>query len=212
VPAYELIRRKRDGEALEPGAFGAFLRGFQKGKVPDYQMAALLMAIYYRGLSPAELDTLVRAILESGRVVDFGGQPGRRVDKHELRVEAYGTVDELCSVLSLARLSVQDEALRKQVREVQRFLFTVGADLATPISTSSDPGKQVRRVGAKDVEALEQLIDQYWARVDALDRFIVPGETPAAAHLHVARTVCRGTAFRSQAGSSPHAPPCACLR
>jgi pyrimidine-nucleoside phosphorylase len=80
--AYQLIRRKRDGQALDPEALAGFLRGYQEGRVPDYQMAAFLMAAYFNGLTPVELDTLVRAIIDSGRRVDFGGAPGRRIDKH----------------------------------------------------------------------------------------------------------------------------------
>lgn len=114
---------------------------------------------------------------------------GTRVSKHDLRVETYGTIDELCSHLSLARLAVDDKKLAAEIREIQRFLFIVGADLATPPTKTED--NKIRRVGDPDVQRLETLIDKYWAQVDELDQFIVPGETPAAAHLHVARTVCR---------------------
>jgi pyrimidine-nucleoside phosphorylase len=79
---YQLIRQKRDGGGLDLEAFDAFLRDFANGEIPDYQMAAFLMAVYFRGLSPPELETLVRAIIESGASVDFSGAPGRRVDKH----------------------------------------------------------------------------------------------------------------------------------
>jgi pyrimidine-nucleoside phosphorylase len=105
VPAYQLIRRKRDGEALEPERLAGFLREFQEGLLPDYQMAALLMAIYFRGLSPAELQTLVRAMVESGRVVDFSGEPGYRVDKHSTG----GVGDKVSLVLAplAASLGVQ---------------------------------------------------------------------------------------------------------
>jgi pyrimidine-nucleoside phosphorylase len=105
VPAYQLIRRKRDGEVLDPDAFAGFLRAFQDGTIPDYQMAALLMAIYFRGLSPTELQTLVRVMVESGRVVDFSGEPGHRVDKHSTG----GVGDKVSLVLAplAAALGVQ---------------------------------------------------------------------------------------------------------
>jgi pyrimidine-nucleoside phosphorylase len=105
VLAYQLIRRKRDGEVLEPETLAGFLREFQEGLVPDYQMAALLMAIYFRGLSSAELQTLVRVMVESGRVVDFSGEPGYRVDKHSTG----GVGDKVSLVLAplAASLGVQ---------------------------------------------------------------------------------------------------------
>ena len=77
-----LIRRKRDGGSLSDDELRELLSGFQSGSVPDYQMAALLMAIYFQGLSAAELDVLVQVMLESGGRVDFGDAPGRRIDKH----------------------------------------------------------------------------------------------------------------------------------
>jgi len=81
--ASELIERKRDGEELEADSLRSFLDGFRDGDVADYQMSAMLMAIYFRGLSDAELATLTRAMIESGRRLDFrrpGAPPA--VDKH----------------------------------------------------------------------------------------------------------------------------------
>jgi pyrimidine-nucleoside phosphorylase len=80
VPS-QIIRRKRDGETLAPDALAAFLGAYDAGAVADYQMAAFLMAVHFRGLDATELDVLVDAILASGRRVRFDG-PGRRVDKH----------------------------------------------------------------------------------------------------------------------------------
>jgi pyrimidine-nucleoside phosphorylase len=105
VLTYQLIRRKRDGEALQPEELATLLRAFQEGRVPDYQMAALLMAIYFQGLLPSELRALVRAMVESGRVVDFAGAPGYRVDKHSTG----GVGDKVSLVLAplAASLGVQ---------------------------------------------------------------------------------------------------------
>ena len=80
VPS-QLIRRKRDGETLPPDELRAFLRAFDAGDVTDYQMAAFLMAVHFRGLGPDELDALVETILASGERVRFDG-PGHHVDKH----------------------------------------------------------------------------------------------------------------------------------
>lgn len=80
--AYALIRRKRDGEKLAAGELSAFLTGYLQGSVTDYQMAALLMAVYFRGLDDDELDVLVESMLRSGDVLDHGAIDGPKVDKH----------------------------------------------------------------------------------------------------------------------------------
>lgn len=79
---YQLIRRKRDGSAIGPEALAGLFRAYGAGDVPDYQMAAFLMAVYFRGLEPDELDALVDVMLHSGQVVDFGDRVPTCVDKH----------------------------------------------------------------------------------------------------------------------------------
>ncbi|HSH44519.1 MAG TPA: thymidine phosphorylase [Longimicrobiales bacterium] len=100
-----LIRRKRDGGEIPVPALRTFLRGYSAGEVPDYQVSAFLMATVFRGLGNAELETLVEIILESGRRVDFGDAPGRRVDKHSTG----GVGDKVSLVLAplVASLGVQ---------------------------------------------------------------------------------------------------------
>jgi len=114
---------------------------------------------------------------------------GRRVPKTDLRVEAYGTVDELNAVLGLALATGEGPGeLRDLMLELQRELFVLGSDLATP------PGEEasyVPRVQAASVEALERAIDDAEAGLAPLKNFILPGGSPLAAHLHHARTVCR---------------------
>lgn len=78
----EFIRRKRDGETLDAGEIEAFLHGYTRGEVPDYQMSALAMAIFFRGLDAPELAAWTRAMLHSGDVLDLSDIPGRKVDKH----------------------------------------------------------------------------------------------------------------------------------
>ena len=78
----ELIRRKRDGEALAPDELRAFLDGYTKGAIPDYQAAALLMAIFFRGLDETELAAWTDGMLHSGDVLDLSALPGVKVDKH----------------------------------------------------------------------------------------------------------------------------------
>ena len=79
---YQLIRRKRNGEELEPDELRAFFEAYAKDRLPDYQMAALLMAVYFRGLSVNELAGLVDTMLDSGAVLDLSSIAGRKIDKH----------------------------------------------------------------------------------------------------------------------------------
>ncbi len=79
---YELIKAKRDGQALSPDDIRAFLDGYTRGTVADYQMAAMCMAVFFRGLSEVELGAWARAMLESGEVLDLSDTPGIKVDKH----------------------------------------------------------------------------------------------------------------------------------
>ena len=111
-----------------------------------------------------------------------------RVPKTHPRIEAYGTVDELNALLGVA-LTVEDldPAYAKWLRHIQNDLFDVGADIAAP----DDPSKDRLRVIPEQTEWLEQRCDEVNATLKPLKSFVLPGGTPAAAHLHVARTVCR---------------------
>jgi cob(I)alamin adenosyltransferase len=111
---------------------------------------------------------------------------GGRVAKTHLRVEAYGTVDELNAVLGVVR--TQQPHSDHWLEQIQRQLFHLGADLATPLDAKSD---WVVRIDVGAAQWLEQIIDQMTADLPALTSFILPGGTPTAAHLHIARTVCR---------------------
>ncbi len=115
----------------------------------------------------------------------FGGQ---RVPKDALRIEAYGTVDELNSVLGIVRADGVGEELDGILGSLQDQLFVLGADLATPRSLER---KGLRRIGTKEAEFIEATIDAVEKRLKPLKSFILPGGSPAAARLHFARTVCR---------------------
>jgi pyrimidine-nucleoside phosphorylase len=82
VRAYDLIKKKRDGAELAPEEIEEFLEAFTQGEIPDYQAAALLMAVYFRGLSRVELTAWTHAMLQSGDVLDLSDIPGFKVDKH----------------------------------------------------------------------------------------------------------------------------------
>ena len=121
---------------------------------------------------------------DTGETSLFGGE---RVRKDAPRVAAYGEVDELNSVVGLARAAVTQADLRTKLETIQSSLFDLGGELATP-GARSKPGP---RVGDKDVTELEQWIDQLETELEPLRNFILPGGAPAAALLHLGRTVCR---------------------
>ena len=115
----------------------------------------------------------------------FGGQ---RVPKDALRIEAYGTVDELNSGLGVVRADNANSEIDKILGHVQNQLFCLGADLATPRSTEK---KSIKRIEPKDVQALEKSIDSLEPKLKPLRSFILPCGLPTAARLQFARTVCR---------------------
>jgi pyrimidine-nucleoside phosphorylase/thymidine phosphorylase len=82
VRPYEIIHRKRDGEPVPPEAIAELVAGYTVGEVPDYQMAAFCMAVFFRGMRPEELEALTRTMLHSGDVLDLSDIPGPKVDKH----------------------------------------------------------------------------------------------------------------------------------
>jgi cob(I)alamin adenosyltransferase len=127
---------------------------------------------------------------DGGETGLFGGG---RIPKDSLRVAAYGEVDELNAALGLARALEPQEFADALLQRIQRDLFTIGAELATP-----DPDKLHKAlsrtsaaIGESDVAALEDAIDGHQSRLEPLKNFILPGGAPKAAALHLARTVCR---------------------
>lgn len=119
---------------------------------------------------------------DHGQTSLFGGA---RVAKSDARIEAYGTVDELSSFIGVARASSVPASIDGQLHDVQMDLFEIGAHLASP-GTSRFPGVETRRI-----EALERAIDAMESELVPLTTFVLPAGAPAAAQLHVARTVCR---------------------
>lgn len=114
---------------------------------------------------------------------------GRRVSKAALRVEAYGTVDELNSALGVAASFAEEGEIFKILRRIQNDLFVVGAELATPKPPTG--GKRIVSLDKDKVEELEAWIDEYDAKLPPLKTFILPSGSPLAVHLHAARSVCR---------------------
>jgi cob(I)alamin adenosyltransferase len=134
---------------------------------------------------------LSRIYTKSGDAGDTGLGDGTRVAKDHPRVEAYGAVDELNSVLGvlLASCSGLDAEVANSLREIQNDLFDVGADLCQP--EVADAKTPALRVQESQVTRLERIIDCYNEPLEPLRSFILPGGTAAAAWSHLARTICR---------------------
>lgn len=114
---------------------------------------------------------------------------GNRVAKDSLRIEAYGTVDELNAILGVALAANMPQGLINELTDVSSTLFTLGADLATPLDPP--PSFAIPRITGEHIMELERRIDRHDEALEPLKVFILPGGTPAAAALHQARTVCR---------------------
>lgn len=114
----------------------------------------------------------------------------QRVDKDALRVEAYGEVDELNSVLGWAAAACTHRELADILHRLQDRLFELGADLATPRGEGTDTQK-VARIGDRQIAEAEYLIDQACDQLEPLRQFILPGGGELAGRLHTARSVCR---------------------
>ena len=116
---------------------------------------------------------------------------GERRKKYDLRVAAYGTIDETNAAIGVARLyTVGEHSIHSALSRIQNDLFDVGADLATP-DKGKGPGGARLSVTAAQVTWLEQQIDLLNGELTPLKSFVLPGGYEAAAYLHVARTVCR---------------------
>ena len=122
---------------------------------------------------------------DKGETSLFGG---RKIRKDSLRIETYGTVDELNSVIGICRSLNTGQEVDRILEEIQHDLFTLGADLATP---PVDGKSAAVRVRASDVARLEAHIDRIDPTLEPLKNFILPGGNRSAAMLHLARAVCR---------------------
>jgi cob(I)alamin adenosyltransferase len=134
---------------------------------------------------------LNRIYTRTGDDGSTGLTDGARRLKCDLRVEAYGEIDETNSVIGVARLSTRDlPDLDAMLERIQNDLFDLGADLATP-PAEKPPEHEPLRIIPAQVERLEREIDALNARLAPLRSFVLPGGSPAAADLHLARAVAR---------------------
>ena len=124
---------------------------------------------------------------------------GSRVSKLDRRLEAYGTVDELNAVLGVVLAGDPPEPIRDVLVRVQNELFDLGADLSVPL----DAGRGLR-IEQPLVDRLEEDCDRFNAELPDLKSFVLPGGTAVAAHLHVARTVCRRAERETLRASQEH--------
>jgi cob(I)alamin adenosyltransferase len=132
---------------------------------------------------------LNRIYTKTGDEGSTGLGNGQRVAKDALRVAAYGTVDECDSTIGVALAAGLCERLTQELGAIQNELFDLGSDLCWP---SDDPRRaRIPTVEARHVEKLEHLIDEFNDVVGDLTNFLLPGGAIGAAHLHVARTICR---------------------
>lgn len=125
---------------------------------------------------------------DGGETALFGGG---RVSKHHVRVMAYGDVDELNSALGLAMAVPPVEFEHEILEQVQRDLFAIGGQLATREPEKVERALAKAQIDERRIALLEQAIDRVDAELPPLAAFILPGGTPKASALHVARTVCR---------------------
>ena len=108
---------------------------------------------------------------------------GERVKKSSLRVEAYGTIDELQALLGLARAYAKNVRVQAELLDIERSLWTLMADIASL--------NQAPQITDQQVKHLEKVIDRFDAKLEPLAEFILPGENKSSAYLHVSRTVAR---------------------
>jgi len=134
----------------------------------------------------------VKIYTKTGDGGDTSLYGGRKVPKHDARVEAYGTVDELNATIGLALAFDAEDALGLGgLVDIQSDLFTIGATLAAARPEAAREKGTIPELPAERILALEAWIDRLDAGLEPLDAFILPGGSPAGAQLHVARTVCR---------------------
>lgn len=169
--------------AEQPGYSGSDDHNAGKAKT---RVEGFWHARQYRTLSVTREEALpnMKIYTKTGDAGETGLFGGPRVSKDHVRIEAFGTVDELNSHLGLVRTLPVADGFDLMLRRIQCELFDLGAQLATP-------GAAKERITVAHIESLETAIDQFDSQMPALKWFILPTGTPVAAALHVARTVCR---------------------
>jgi cob(I)alamin adenosyltransferase len=134
---------------------------------------------------------MARIYTKTGDEGETGLFGGGRVPKDDARVAAYGEVDEVNAAVGFAA-SLEPAGMDTEfLQTIQRDLFTIGAELASPDAAKVDKALSGPRIGEPQIGMLEHMIDGHEAKLEPLKNFILPGGTPKAAAFHLARTVCR---------------------
>jgi cob(I)alamin adenosyltransferase len=115
---------------------------------------------------------------------------GKRVSKDIIRIEAYGTIDELNSFIGLAATEITDQKVKTVLNKIQNYLFVLGADLSSP-EIEENKKKNIPRINEEHCTDLEKEIDHFDSLNEELKNFILPGGSKGASLLHVCRTICR---------------------
>ena len=116
---------------------------------------------------------------------------GTKVPKNDIRIETYGTVDELNSWIGLINDQITDDQIRNELKEIQDRLFTIGSSLAT--DTEKEPKMKLPDLNETDIQFLEHRIDIMTAELPAMKNFILPGGHVIVSSIHITRCVCRRT-------------------
>jgi len=124
---------------------------------------------------------------DKGETGLFGGE---RVSKDSLRIETYGTVDELNSFIGLALVEIKDYEVKKLLERIQNTLFILGSDLSAP-GNVKNKSHNIPRISKLNYEEIEKEIDKFDSRLGELKNFILPGGSKSAALMHICRTICR---------------------
>ncbi len=122
---------------------------------------------------------------DKGKTSLFGGE---RVEKNNPRLEAYGTIDELNSILGFVIANELHSKTKNIILNIQNNLFVIGAELATPSNVKS---KSIKSIQSDEIKNIEDYIDEIELELKPLSSFILPGGSKSASLLHMARTVCR---------------------
>ncbi|MBK7105894.1 MAG: cob(I)yrinic acid a,c-diamide adenosyltransferase [Ignavibacteriae bacterium] len=122
---------------------------------------------------------------DDGSTSLFGGT---RVAKNNIRINAYGTIDELNSVIGIAIANKISVEVKYELEKIQNTLFQIGSELASPENVKSDI---IKKTSEDDIKYLESLIDKFDEKLPPLNNFILPGGNKSASYLHLARTICR---------------------
>jgi cob(I)alamin adenosyltransferase len=161
----------------------------QEEKILSRELRGPGLPLYYNRRKGVLMPRLTKIYTRKGDRGKTSLGTRERVPKDSLRVETYGTVDELNSMIGLAISLGVSDPIRETLIQIQDRLLDLGADLAFPVENSG--GRSVPRIQENHIKFLEEIIDSMNDELGPLENFVLPGGTTGAGALHVARTICR---------------------